>query len=337
MRHLKWFGEPWIEPTIPHTVLDLATDGSFLFAVGAQIYGAYYKAAVSKVSMGGVVLLTTTYEPVVNSKGYWIAVCVSGSFVYIAGTIKYAGESYYRAVIQKLNISDLSLVWEYKFPLQAYNCEMRDIDVDATDVYGVKESYAGTAIGRVRIAIADGSEIWRLGPTTLGGIGIICNASKVYLTKLSGSSKAIEDITKSTGAETDRTFEAGNFARGVISGSDLYLCGYYSHAGLMNPSIHKIDTLTWAQTWKYTDALTGITYYNCISDSNGVYALSYEASSIVLGLDLSRNLIWKKTALAGHSAWCGITQSGTCLYIGIYKSGIGVIQKRLKSTGELVT
>jgi hypothetical protein len=323
-------------PTIQHTILDLTLDASNLYAVGAQSYGSYYKAAISKISLSGDNITTATYEPVADSKGYWIAVCVNGQFVYVAGTIIYSSENYYRAVIQKLNISDLSLVWEYKFPLQAYNCEMRDIDIDTTDVYGVKESYTGTAIERVRVAITDGSEVWRLGPTTLGGIGIICNVNKVYLTK---GYKTIEDITKSTGAETDRlyNFEPGNFARGVISGSDLYLCGYYYHAGLWNPSIHKIDTLTWTQTWKYTDALTNITYYNCIKDDNGVYALSYESSSTVLGIDLSGNLIWKKTALSGYSAWCGITQLGDYLYIGINKSGMGVVQKRLKTTGELTS
>jgi len=329
---------PWTPENIPHNIFDLTTDGDYLYAAGDLVYDGYYKAAITKLTMGGVIVLTATYEPVLNSKGWWGAVCVSGNFVYVAGTIIYPTEGFYRAVIQKLNKGDLSLVWEYKFPLQTVDCEMRDIDVDATDVYGIKETYTGTAIGRVRISIADGSEVWRLGPTTLAGLGMICNGSNVYLTK-GHSPKVIEDITKSSGAETDRTFESGDFARGVISGSDLYVCGYWSNAGVWNPSIHKIDTLTWTQTWKYADALTNSYYRNCVKDDDGVYGYGVFTGPLpyLVCVDLDGNLVWKKSIAGGYSCLNGITQNGSYLYVAFHKSNIGTIQKRLKSTGELVS
>jgi len=332
----------WPIPSVPwtpeplHAIYDLTTDGSYLYAAGYLPYGGgKCKAAITKLTMGGVIVATATYEPVVNSTNWWGAVCVDGHFVYVGGTVIYPTEGFYRAVIQKLNISDLSMVWEYKFPLQGYNCDMRDIDIDATDVYGLKESYTGVSIGRVRVAIADGSEVWRLGPTTLAGLGIICNASNVYLTKWNSGPKAIEDITKATGAETDRNFESGNFTRGVISGTDLYLCGYYFHVGQWYPSIHKIDTLTWTQTWKYSDAALDFYYSNCVKDGDGVYAISAETMTVqLLKLDLNGNLVWKKTVSITNKALYGITQYGSYIYIGIYWT-VGAIERRFKSTGEL--
>jgi hypothetical protein len=217
---------------------------------------------------------------------------------------------------------------------------MRDIDVDDTDVYGVKEDYTGTSLGRVRIAISDGSEVWRLTGTTLAGIGIICNSTQVYLTK-GQTPKAIEDIVKSTGAVTTRTFatESGNFARGVIDGTDLYLCGYWQNAGLWNPTVHKINTSAWTQTWKYTDDLTLAYLTNCVKDESGIYVLGapgYTTNVVLLKLDLAGALVWKETVTGGYGALYAITQLGDYLFIGFHKAGIGTVQKRLKSTGELV-
>ncbi len=339
----------WKAGDILHTIRDLTTDDYNLYACGMLYTDAtHYKAAFSRINMKGRLSGTVTYQPVV-SDGYWNAICVDGNYIYVGGSIRYTGENVNRAVIHAYKKSDSSFVWEYKYPLQTTAGIMYDIDIDANGIYGLAYYDSGFGMGRCRVALGTGAETWQATiedtnhdytPTT-AGVGIICDSNMVYITKGNNLTKKIDNIYMSNGTVlTESTLLSnGQLMRGcVVPGTDdyFYICGYY-YTGNWNPSIMKVCPGTSTIDWEYSYTNQTGMFYNCIADIDRVYAIGMFSQPILIAID-GLTLKWTQTIANTYTSVNGITQSGGYLYNGINlnSNNTGLIQRRSKTTGELV-